>query len=466
MKRVLSRITAAILVSATLGACAPVKDSSHESGTIRVMAPLNANDGSYKLGFTELVGIEDLNTLAGKFVRFFMSPRLANGHLDGTAPKTRFVKNSDGVFVPADDSTMQMVTIYAHMQKLAALDTELGAEGVNTWPRDVGVAVRVNGNLRNNAFYEGKTDSVLVVPYVAKNLAIAVNGGILAHEHFHSLFYKIVLDQSTIAKGMADTHRKELEEVLGQDLDQTLSGSTTPVTPVGELNKEQLNYYYHIAVTRGLNEGLADFWGWMYTGDPDFIVQSLPSETKRSMKVSAAEAAGILSGEARITQKVFDIFEFSLNNNSDFQVLINNYAYSLGTEYSRSLKRYTDLYASSHGIESLAARKEVAKIIIKMLPTLKTELSQSAEKVFTARTFVESFAKHAQMKSAEECNYLQGLVMNAEPLMSKLGTECRKENDQWNLIFNDKEPVTTFPAPSPTPTPTPSPAPTQAETTE
>ncbi len=166
----------------------PQSNKVGEEGTIRVLAPINAEGGAYSLDFIELKGIQDLDTLSGKFVHFFMSPRISSDRLQGPAPKTRFIRNSDGDYIPANEMTQQLVTVYAHMQRLAALDEELGAQGVNKWPRDIGVAVRVRGGLDNNAFYDGKTDAMFFVPYTNKELPIAVNGGILAHEHFHSLF--------------------------------------------------------------------------------------------------------------------------------------------------------------------------------------------------------------------------------------------------------------------------------------
>jgi hypothetical protein len=428
VKRVFGRITAAILISASLAACGPSNNSASATGDIKVMAPLNSEGGEYKLSFTELIGISDLTTLAGKFVKFFLSPRVINNHLEGSSPRTRFVRNSDGIYVPADDSTMQMVTIYAHMQKLAALDDELGASGVNKWPRDVGVAVRVAGNLRNNAFYEGKTDSMLVVPYTNKNLPIAVNGGILAHEHFHSLFYKMVLADQT-----ATVHAEEIKEVLGTDFSETLSGTKTRETP-SSLSESDLNYYYHVALTRGLNEGLADFWGWMYTGDTNFIAHSLPSEQKRNLKVTAEEASGVLSSESRIKGEINNRFIFSKENEVDFNSLINSYAYTLGTEFSRSMKRYTDLYATAHGLESQAARKEVAKVIVKMLPNLRADLSKSEQEVFTAKNFVESFVKNTKMSSSGECEYLAGLLNAAQSMKTPTFSKCRQEGEEWHIV--------------------------------
>lgn len=399
---------------------------------------MNTADGSYKLGITELAGITDLENMTGRYVRFFMSPRITNNRLDGLSPKARFIKNSDGILIPADEITGQMVVIYSHMQKMAELDKELGAEGVNQWPRDVGLAVRVRGLGKvNNAFYEGTTDSMLIVPYTNSNTAISINGGILAHEHFHSLFYKLAL-----GKAAAGLHEKELSTVLNIDLEDTLSGRLTPGAQDTELTEKSLNEYYYAAITRGMNEGLADFWGWMYTGDPDFIVQSLPKEKGRTLKVAENISLGSALIEGNIKEKLKSDFQFAQNNNLSMADLILGYSYTLGTEISRTMKRYADLYAKGRGMEDLQARKEVAKIVIKMLPDIREELAHYETKTFKARTFVGILAKHTVLKTEEECGFLAALVKNAEPFMSSISVQCQNEGEQWRLEILEASPAT------------------------
>lgn len=424
MKRVFSRITATILISATLAACAPMSDSVDASGSVRVMAPVNGSNGDYSLALLELSGISNLATMTGKFVRFFMSPRVTNNRLDGISPRTRFVKNSQGVFVPADEITSQMAVIYAHMQKLAALDEELGAGGVNKWPRDIGVAVRVRGGIQNNAFYDGKTDSMLFVPYTRSELPISVNAGILAHEHFHSLFYKIVLGDST-----AEVHAHDFHRIIGEDFEDPARGVVFG-DPEVSISEKDLNYFYHMAVTRGLNEGLADFWGWMYTGDPDFIARSLKAESGgRSLKVSEEAAARTLINEIAIKRSLKILY--STGDKNRFLEDVNRYAYSLGTQFSRTLKRFTDIYANAKNVESLQARKDIAKVVIKILPLLREELANAESKVFTTQRFVELLAGNTVL-SQEECVYLS-TVANAVDEDEQTSYGCKEQQGAWSL---------------------------------
>lgn len=430
MKRVLIRITAAIFTAGTLGACGPQFDSAQETSEIRVLAPMNNSQGQYSLNFLDLKGIQDLSTLTGKFARFFMSPRIVEGRLEGAAPKARFIRNSNGNYVPTNEITQQLVTVYAHMQKLAMLDEELGAVGVNSWPRDIGVAVRVRGGLKNNAFYDGETDSMLFVPYNQAGLPIAINGGILAHEHFHSLFYKLSLPDSLL-KASFETREEFLRIIEGEDLGAH-ERRPIPIVVGGEdIDPTSLRDYYYVVMTRALNEGLADFWGWMYTGDPDFIAQSLPIQgATRSLKARKEEPVNSLPSQGTIERSLHVFYNTgSPEKMKDYAV---GYAYSLATQFSRVLKRFTEIHAKAHGIESLAARKEVAKMIVKTLPQIKTKFEALDQEVYTSAHFLNSFGQQIKSMKQEECVYLAEVLNNSEDLTNSKYV-CH-EDSSWKLV--------------------------------
>jgi hypothetical protein len=418
VKRVLSRITAAILIAGTLGACAPEADSVQDTGSVRVLTPMQNSQGQYSLDFFELHGLSELQTLTGKFVRFFMSPRIVDGRLNGTSPKARFIRNTDGNYIPANEITQQLVTVYAHMQRLALLDEELGASGVNTWPRDVGVAVRVKGGLNNNAFYDGETDSMLFVPYNQAGLPIAINGGILAHEHFHSLFFKLSMPDSPFKGSL-----HEDGELLSRQRRQV------PIVVGGEdMDATSLRAYYTLVMTRGLNEGLADFWGWMYTGDPDFIAQSLPKEgATRSLKVADEMAVNSLPSPESI-ERSLNVFH-NTGSSSKMKDYAVGYSYSLATQFSRVLKRFTDVYAKAHDVESLQARKDVAKLIVKTLPKIKEAIESSGDEPFSSAQFIILLSEQLPSLKKEECGYLVEVLNNSGDL-SSFKYVCAGEVDQ------------------------------------
>lgn len=443
VKYVFSRITAAILAISGLAmsACSPRADVEQEKGSVRVLLPLNNTQGSYSLDIFELNGIEDLQTVAGRFVHFFMSPSIVNNKLQGSAPKARFLRNTDGAYIPADQMSQELVTVYMHMQRLAALDEELGVGGVNKWPRDIGVAVRVSGGLNNNAFYDGKTDSMLFVPYVDQGLPIPSNGGILAHEHFHSLFYKIAMRES-----LAQIHKRTDFIDKSAIVEEETSAEEKKLLPLirGQvLSEKEMRLYYHMALLRGLNEGLADYWGWMYTGNPDFIAQSLSSEKDmRSLHVKDEKAVKSLPSEESI-KKALAVF-YSGGDKNRFSDYVMGYAYSLGTQYSRVMKKYADIYARSHQIDGLKARKEIAKIIVKVLPDIKEDfksLGSKTDMVYSSTLFLNSFLKHVENMQAEECQFLAEVFNNST--LSKTNQYICKEESGWKVVSEPVKPVET-----------------------
>lgn len=446
MKRVFSRITAAIFIASgflavtILGGCSASPDSAEVSGDIKVLAPMNdANSPSnYSLKLFELTGLSNLQEVSGKFARFFFSPRIINNHLSGTAPKGKFIRNTDGNYIPANDLSQQMVVIYAHMQQLAQLDKELGAEGINKWPRDVGMGVRVRGGMSNNAFYDGKTDSMLLVPYTQDNLPIAVNAGILAHEHFHSLFYKIILKGLDLEASIHNRGMFLKEAGIGE---VGVEGRELRV-PVGRLESRaetkassaadnSIHKYYHSALLRGINEGLADFWGWMYTGNPDFIAASLPSEKiARSLEVRDVSAVNSLPSELAVRRSVGIYISYDQEN---IEKYLTGYAYTLGTQFSRVLKRLSDISAESRSLEDKAARKSIAKLIVQILPLMRTDLEKSNDgSYYNSVQFVQALLSVMPEMNEQECQYLAEVYKNSGEATQAKKT-C-KQDGSWKLV--------------------------------
>ncbi|QDK39069.1 hypothetical protein [Bdellovibrio sp. NC01] len=443
MKFDFQRITAAILMATTLGACSANPDSASTSGDVKVLAPMNdaSSKNSYSLQFIDLIGLSNLQEVSGKFVRFFFSPRIINNHLNGSAPKGRFIRNTDGNYVPGNDLSQQMVVIYAHMQRLAALDAEVGAGDVNKWPRDVGIGVRVKGGMSNNAFYDGKTDSMLFVPYTQPDLPIAANGGILAHEHFHSLFYKLVL------KGLneeASVHDRNLFlQASGISADDKHTADATPA-PIGRLearsdfrslDKDELQEAYHTALMRGLNEGFADFWGWMYTGNPDFIAASLPSQKSvRSLEVKNADLVHTMPSELNVRR---DVSFFMVNSGDSIELNSNliGYAYTLGTQYSRVLKRLSDITKEARNLSEADARLQVGKWLVKTLPSVRAGLAAADnENFYNSAKLLDGLTESMGELQQSECEYLALVQNNSGGIIDGKKKTCKQVDSSWKVV--------------------------------
>lgn len=415
--------------------CSPQPDNASEPGAVKVLLPLNNSQGKYSLDFFELKAIQDIKTLTGKFVRFFFSPNIINNKLNGSSPRARFIRTGDGNYIPSDTMSQQLAAVYAHMQRLAALDEELGVAEINRWPRDVGVAVNVNGGKTNNAFYDGKTDSMLFVPYTFNELNIALNGGIIAHEHFHSLFYKMV----TQDEGAQIHDRARFLKMIHVG-DESDHKAITPIVEQKVLTKSEVIKFYHFVFFRGLNEGLADFWGWMYTGDPDFIAQSLPKEKKqRSLKVKHNSLAQLIFSKNQITRDLYNCYSNSEDHAKAlkvtpaeaFNLCITGRAYVLGTQIARMVKAYTDVYSTTRNIDPIKARKDVAKLIIKVLPEIEKEQKLN-DKFYDSSLFLNALIDKVADLSNEECQFF------AEVFNSSFESEEESPVEEGDKVYEKK----------------------------
>ncbi|WP_413585357.1 hypothetical protein [Bdellovibrio sp. HCB274] len=447
MKLVLPKITSVMLLALAVTACSGQENTSQVSGSVQVLAPMNDSKSSLSLKFIELSGLDNLREVSGRFVRFFISPRILDNRLNGPAPQGRFIKNSDEKYVPTNEQSQQLVVIYAHMQNLAKMDEAVGAGGVNRWPRDIGVAVRESSGLVNNALYDGTTDSILIVPYTHQNLPIAVNGGILAHEHFHSLYYKLVMKdfsdpagEQTVNTG-SNHDRAQFLEAAGIT-DSSDQATPNPRTESGlkigkgrevALSEKLVKRYYNRYLHRGLNEGLADFWGWVYTGDADFIASSLPDfKLQRSLNIGEYEVVGLVSAD-RLRGIAASYVNF--NSRQTYEEYMRDMAYSLGTKYSRLLKHFADKSAEARGVDAVEMRLKVASWIVATLPAFRQDFVENEANIYYPPTrFLQVFAAQIPDMNEKECQFLVE-VMNSAEGSSK---SCENKNNRYEVVGDKK----------------------------
>jgi hypothetical protein len=426
VKRVFGRIL--LCVSALAGAIGcgeSLQPNSSGSGNATVMAYMPQEKGGYALEKFELIGISDIKEVAGRFVNFFVSPKIIKLHgkekMDGSAPRAQFIRNSAGHYIASNSLTIEMFTIYAHMQKLAALDEELGAQGVNKWPRDIGIAVRAEGGMTNNAQYYGPADVMYFVRYTKSDLPIQVNAGVLAHEHFHSLFYKLVpapeVSRTSVHK-LAETASNE----SGIEL-RKLSINPDDDSRDATIDEEMREVYFG-----GLNEGFADFWGWMYTGDPDFVGRSLPEfKMARTLKRNGdplLSTESLYDSLVRTKSAIKQKSELSPEQQVDFYNEVRlGLKYEVGTRYSRMLKDLSDQVKEERGVTEQESRKVIAKALIQVLPLItKNEIGPML--------IVQSLAAKIPELKEKECGILREAIQ-AVDFMKRWS--CDKSNDQWLL---------------------------------
>lgn len=443
MKSVFGRILLCVTALAGLVACGEsLQPANSGSGPATVVAYMPQENGQYSLQKFELIGISDIKEVVGRFAKFFVSPKISKidgkEKMEGQSPRAQFIRNSAGDYVASDSLTIELFSIYAHLQNLAALDEELGAKGVNSWPRDVGVAVRVEGGVMvNNAQYYGPADVMYFVRYTKSNLPIQVNAGVIAHEHFHSLFYKLVPapeSSRTSVHNLIEEHeapkKLEIPELPDSGIDLRILPAPMASGRNAQTEDEMRAVYFG-----ALNEGFADFWGWMYTGDPDFIALSLPEVKEARTLTSGGLAAYELLSLDRVYGSLNNVKEH-LKNQTEFSEkqrkqfygeFALGFKYEAGTRFSRMLKKFANIVKDEREITDKDSRKFVAKALIKILPLI-TKQDVGPELV------VQSLANVIPDLKEKECDYLRFSIQTVDYAVK---WSCEKTDSTW-LLKKDK----------------------------
>ncbi|MBC7458132.1 MAG: hypothetical protein H7235_07630, partial [Bdellovibrionaceae bacterium] len=188
-------------ISLAVFSCQPQTPVSDANGNLKVLIPMVAKDLSNDSSQLETVTIKNISSLkdvSGSYVRFFYTPGGGSGALTGPAPQSRFIRTGKDVYVPSDSITQQMFSLYYHIQNLNDFNAEISPELKQTQPFQIGLNTQVPDNAstgKNNAFFDGESNALLFVPYTLGNIPISVNSGIIAHEFFHSIFFKHVLGE-------------------------------------------------------------------------------------------------------------------------------------------------------------------------------------------------------------------------------------------------------------------------------
>lgn len=347
--------------------------------------PWPAADGTYKLQHVQLHSFSDPTRLRGSLARILVEPFLGVGGVEGDNPIGRFIETSGGIFVPADMITLQGTTVYAHQERLHDLDESVGVATLNSiWPATIGIEVNIADpkNKQNNAIYDGHLNALLIVPYSFNTaLPITMNAGVLAHEHFHSIFQSLVLSKlprpQEAKPGIDNPEAKLALQYCGvaavEDEDhETKRPKRDRDGRDGKVDRPLEAAEYNLVLLRGLNEGLADYWAWLYTGDANFISHSLRSEDRRR---TLDEKPAILPSR--------EIVKHTISSRClSFDCRVT-YAYELGTSYARFLRQLA--IAQADGRQDKEARLAIARAIVTSLPLMIEKM----EKVYQSE-FVET----------------------------------------------------------------------------
>lgn len=449
-----------LLASSLLISCGKTFTSEQNSarGNVSVLILSNKafeessqQENPFEFQVVELLNIFDLTSLTGKYVQFYTKASNDSGQIEGNQPKLQFIKTQKGYFVAKNNFSMELASLYYHTQNLALIDEKVGADKVNSLPRKIIVDTPITeGTMKdNNAIYDAKMDVIVYLPYTDSHLSLAMNGGIFAHEYFHSLFHKLIQKKIESNKlfnsesgSDSDPNSKEISLIAhSQKMALTYFSSEEIINKLSKLgkvsdskfNKNTIQDYY-VFLFKSLNEGLADFWGWSYTKDVNFIKHSLPEvKNTRCLDLKLQN----LSSPTLYTRE--DLLALVLQPFSDEHhklSSISSLSYSVGTRFALFFKELTTTVAQKRNLSIDEAKVLVMKALITFMTDLGTELESkelNTEKKYliSAHDLILKFSNQFSFLHKEECQVALASYMSD---LNNLNTyTCSSNNKEFKL---------------------------------
>ncbi len=272
MKQSLKQILSSqlILIPAIFLAACSSPFNSDKSTEYQI--PWQSENGKYELQNVSIKSLSDPETLSSPLVRLFVTPAEENGSLAGPMAIGRFMTSTKGVRIPLDFVSLQGASIHAHFERVYEFDRAVGVDRYLTWPIQISIETEIlsKHEQTNNAYFDGVRNAILILPYkddTREGLPLSLNGGVLSHEHFHSIFDKLVMKRLSSAGLKVDRHISELAalEPVEVSIESKLGRSEPKVDSV------EFNDF----LVRAMNEGLADYWAWLQSNDTDFVGRSI-----------------------------------------------------------------------------------------------------------------------------------------------------------------------------------------------
>ena len=418
-KRYLSLCVIALGLAALVSACSPVEDKPAKFYRL----PWLDSSGAYSIQDIELSGFREPDKLRGDAAEILVDPRISESGLVAEVPIGRWVRSGDSM-TPSDSVTQQAAALYAHLEKLAEIDHATGADTKMNGRSKVGLLAKISESssspiILNNAVYDGHLDALFIVPYTGDYLAIALNGGIIGHEHFHRIFQSQILVKireaarnSTIPYGWDETiHCAGGASANGaggasaNDTGGTLTIDGKKVEPPEKLWPDTVSALVPMKIlnqsmVRGLNEGFADFWGWAYSHDEDFVARSLGGGEDAARRLDKDAVA--------LPQKAaFRNTLITVNLSTGGPVLKSEggrvgAAYRLGTLYARVLRGVVEALAGGGKISREVAASKVRMALAQSFADLSTDIvaKWGTEELDPDMLLKPVFSKLVKMSSA------------------------------------------------------------------
>ncbi len=330
-----------------------------------VLIPEINESGETVLSEVQLETLSNPRVVEGPAAIVYENPLFTGFSFDGKVAEPLLTQN-DHLWVPLDVKSSSALAIYYGYEQIKKFEDRVIPEFSVKWPRKVAFDLRFTENLINNAYYFTQSDLTALLPYHSSGLPVAFNSGILAHEHFHAHFQRLI-GQSVNTKlpwlnVHSDTHLHTNQATGDCGMGSLPEENLKPEDP---MFRQMVNFY----ILRGWNEGLADFYALLVTGHTNSF--DLTFDQKRSRKVD--ESPGAFATR--------DMFEVSMMRDLDEKTQDGvcwtvELAYIMGTQVARSLHEAAQ---AEHKALDLTAREQITKAMF-------TRLSEASSSMLTQMT--------------------------------------------------------------------------------
>jgi len=417
------------LILNLLLSCVAKDPQDGQSGPLRVKIPIfnPESPDTYAMKTVQVDTVDHLKTFSGSTGQFYFSPGSMNGKLVGHRPAVKLGRDSDGSYFPTDLLSLQIVSIYYHLEQLRFFDRELKIESSTNWPKSIALNARLPSRRddfrHNNAFYSPELDALVFVPYTQKRLPIMVNAGVIAHEHFHSLF-ESYLDRSV----------KKLKLYEEKTSDTKLTEDKAKQGSLGLCKGSEQRPRYLITLNRAMNEGLADVWAWLATGDTRFVERSLHQgggQVSDRLKITPPSSSRPLCGRmapravsrdlnSEVQGEIencaclaLKIQEAALDTKSEQEARENSVglAYHLGSRIAKTLKQFVQISSGASAeprFLSSSDRRAVAEALIRGLQKIEQKMTAMKEDEWPEpQELVAVFVDEISETQKHNCEYAQ-----------------------------------------------------------
>ena len=258
------KTTCAAIAAMFMIACSPAGPDIDATHTKYLVYDWNTDTRAYELHVSEIETLDDPRAISGEVARLRGGGALVVANSEPTTKEEYAelleVRNDktpsaeyffDGeVAVPFDFDTQLMVTLYHHIERADRYFGDLGVDPLGQMPTYYFPQFSLFGIplplLTDNAAYAFTLDAFLIPPtvFLVDDVPLSANRGVMVHEYSHAVFNRLV------------------------HLDDRAPGPLwDPSFPDDMVNE-----------LRSLDEGVADVFGALATGDADFIAPSISKE--------------------------------------------------------------------------------------------------------------------------------------------------------------------------------------------